>query len=581
MTEPEDRSPAQPTLGRVLLVDDEPDQVALLRAMLTPLGMDVATAESAEQALQVFRRHPVDLVVTDLHLPGQSGIDLIRQLRQVETPPAVVLITGEGSVSSAVEALKLGASDYLQKPIDPMRLVTLVQELLHSDDVREVGDNEHLPSRPAVFEGMVGGSQRMREVFARIERVAPTGAPVLIVGESGTGKELVARGLHNRSRRSQGPFVPIHTGAIPKELVASELFGHEKGAFTGALSSQEGKFEAAAGGTIFLDEVGTMDLSTQISLLRVLETYRFTRVGANKERDADVRIIAATNRDLLDLVEANQFREDLYYRLNVFTIAIPPLRERAEDVVPIAERFLRFFAKRYATPARCLSDKALERLLGHQWPGNVRELRNVMEQTAVFAQREVVHADEIQFISTRLPTHHRGARAEARPDKPAAAPHYSAPLADMPAPAAESLGDASTTATPPPAEVTPTPVSPVASAPAPYSPAPPAVAEVASSRQSSPGTDEHPLVLRIPVGTPLAEAERLLILKTLEVSDGNKQRAARILGISRRGLYTKLAAYGEHVPADEAVDNTANGSDSVNGNGDHGPNDTPTPTPNA
>jgi DNA-binding NtrC family response regulator len=431
---------------------------------------------------------------------------------------------------------------------------------------------------------MVGGSQRMREVFARIERVAPTGAPVLIVGESGTGKELVARGLHNRSRRSQGPFVPIHTGAIPKELVASELFGHEKGAFTGALSSQEGKFEAAAGGTIFLDEVGTMDLSTQISLLRVLETYRFTRVGANKERDADVRIIAATNRDLLDLVEANQFREDLYYRLNVFTIAIPPLRERAEDVVPIAERFLRFFAKRYGTPARCLSDKALERLLGHQWPGNVRELRNVMEQTAVFALREVVHADEIQFISTRLPTHQRGARAERgptpQPSSSFAGPP--APLVDMPAPVPETPPApelppvAPAPAAPSVFETTPTPPSPVASPPsALVTPQPP---EVGVVRAGAPGGDEHPLVLRIPVGTPLAEAERLLIIKTLEVSDGNKQRAARILGISRRGLYTKLAAYGEHVPADEAADNGANGSDpGVGGNGDSGASEAQTP----
>ncbi len=303
---------AQPSLGRVLLVDDEPDQVALLRAMLTPLGMEVSTAESAELALSQFQKHPVDVVVTDLNLPGASGIDLIRNLRKAENPPAVVLITGEGSVTSAVDALKLGATDYLQKPVDPMRLVTLLQELLRSDDVREAGDDEDLPSKPTVFEGMVGSSPRMKEVFARIQRVAPTGAPVLIVGESGTGKELVARGLHNRSRRSQGPFVPIHTGAIPRELVASELFGHEKGAFTGALTSSEGKFEAANGGTIFLDEVGTMELSTQISLLRVLETYRFTRVGASKERDADVRIIAATNRDLLDLVENSQFREDLY-----------------------------------------------------------------------------------------------------------------------------------------------------------------------------------------------------------------------------------------------------------------------------
>jgi DNA-binding NtrC family response regulator len=565
----------QPTVGRVLLVDDEPDQVALLRAMLIPLGMEVGTADSAEQAMGLFRRHPVDVVVTDLHLPGASGIDLIRQLRQVETPPAVVLITGEVSVSSAVEALKLGASDYLQKPVDPMRLVTLLQELLHSDDVREVGDNEHLPSRPTVFEGMVGGSARMREVFARIERVAPTGAPVLIVGESGTGKELVARGLHNKSRRSQGPFVPIHTGAIPKELVASELFGHEKGAFTGALSSSEGKFEAAAGGTIFLDEVGTMDLSTQISLLRVLETYRFTRVGANKERDADVRVIAATNRDLLDLVEANQFREDLYYRLNVFTIAIPPLRDRSEDIVPIAERFLRFFGKRYGTPARCLSDKALERLLGHQWPGNVRELRNVMEQTAVFAQREVVHAEEIQFISTRLPNQ-RAARAEAREQagSPGTAygPAPNAPLTDMPEPAADPVQDASASGVPssvqdaapshPAFGVTEAGAAapPVAATPA---PTPPPV-EVAIPRGGPPMGDEHPLVLRIPVGTPLAEAERLLIIKTLEVSDGNKQRAARILGISRRGLYTKLAAYGEHVPAEEAADNGVNEAPGVN-----------------
>jgi DNA-binding NtrC family response regulator len=548
--------------------------------MLTPLGMDVATAESAEQAQTIFHRQPADVVVTDLNLPGASGIDLIRELRKAENPPAVVLITGEGSVTSAVEALKLGATDYLQKPVDPMRLVTLLQELLRSDDVREAGDEEDLPSRPTVFEGMVGGSARMREVFARIQRVAPTGAPVLIVGESGTGKELVARGLHNRSRRSQGPFVPIHTGAIPRELVASELFGHEKGAFTGAMSSSEGKFEAASGGTIFLDEVGTMDLSTQISLLRVLETYRFTRVGASKEREADVRVVAATNRDLLDLVEANQFREDLYYRLNVFTIPLPPLRERIEDIVPIAERFLRFFAKRYGTSARCLSDRALERLLSYGWPGNVRELRNVMEQTAVFAQREVVGADEVQFISTRLSS--RAGRAEARAANEAAiaapaasaASHPASHRADVPfqdempplAPFAEESEaeadvEATTSGAPPMsatasddsfADVSDPSASARESVP-PLSAARESVPPAPSQRKGPASQDEHPLVLRIPVGTTLAEAERLLIIKTLEVAEGNKQRAARILGISRRGLYTKLASYGEHVPAEEAA----------------------------
>jgi len=554
---------AQPSLGRVLLVDDEPDQVALLCAMLTPLGMDVATAESAEQAQTLFNRQPADVVVTDLNLPGASGMDLIRELRKAENPPAVVLITGEGSVGSAVEALKLGATDYLQKPVDPMRLVTLLQELLRSDDVREAGDDDDLPSRPTVFEGMVGSSARMREVFARMQRVAPTGAPVLIVGESGTGKELVARGLHNRSRRSQGPFVPIHTGAIPRELVASELFGHEKGAFTGALSSSEGKFEAASGGTIFLDEVGTMDLSTQISLLRVLETYRFTRVGASKEREADVRVLAATNRDLLDLVEENQFREDLYYRLNVFTIPLPPLRERAEDIVPIAERFLRFFAKRYGTSARCLSDRALERLLAYAWPGNVRELRNVMEQTAVFAQREVVGADEVQFISTRIPSASaRSGRSEPRASSEAAAPSRPArpPLpAAIPEPATASSEDEREEDEPDsvgseqPVVLSALPETPAS---APGESAPPgseAASPSAHQRKGPASPDDHPLVLRIPVGTTLAEAERLLIIKTLEVAEGNKQRAARILGISRRGLYTKLASYGEHVPADETT----------------------------
>jgi DNA-binding NtrC family response regulator len=365
--------------------------------------------------------------------------------------------------------------------------------------------------------------------------------------------------------------------------VASEPFGHEKGAFTGALSSQEGKFEAAAGGTIFPDEVGTMDLSTQISLTsRARDLLVPTRVGADKERDADVRIIAATNRDLLDLVEANQFREDLYYRLNVFTIAIPPLRERAEDVVPIAERFLRFFAKRYGTPARCLSDKALERLLGHQWPGNVRELRNVMEQTAVFAQREVVHAEEIQFISTRVPTHQRGPRPEARVERPPVPGRSSRglpPLSDMPDPAPElvrrrvrqascAVGRGAN-AHPPISSASPMPSPTLASAPEAVAARPAA--------QSAANADDHPLVLRIPVGTPLAEAERMLIIKTLEVSDGNKQRAARILGISRRGLYTKLAAYGEHVPADESADNGVSGSDNGARHDEHAVDETPTP----
>ncbi|WP_235880218.1 sigma-54-dependent transcriptional regulator [Polyangium aurulentum] len=545
--------------GRVLLVEDEPDQAAILEAVLRHEGLDVLVASSGEQALEIQQRTPADVLVTDLNLPGMTGVDLLRRL----TPPgddenaklhapAVVVVTGSSSVSSAVDALKLGAADYLQKPLDPARLVSLVRELLSSDNVREadLGEDEDV-SGPLVFEGMVGGSRSMRDVFARIDRVAATMAPVLIVGESGTGKELVARAIHNRSPRRNGPFVPVHTGAIPRELIGSELFGHEKGSFTGAFSAAEGKFEAAATGTVFLDEVGTMDSAVQVSLLRVLETYRFTRVGGRKEIEADVRIVAATNKDLLDLVDDNVFREDLYYRLNVFTITLPPLRERVEDILPIAERFLVKFAKRYGTPARRFSEGAVQRMLSHEWPGNVRELRNVVEQTALFTAGEIVQAEEVQLGQGRIER-----RTGRRPslDHPATVSHTTsehehpqvpvhgastaAPEIDPQPPVslmepASQLAPPSFTPAAPPVRTTPPPVAPNPDA---------------EAREGG----EHPLVLRLPVGTRLADAERKLILLTLEAVRGNKQRAARVLGISRRGLYSKLQAYGEHVGSQEA-----------------------------
>lgn len=618
--------------GRILLVEDEPDQAAILEAVLRHEGLEVLVASSGEQALEVHNRTPADVLVTDLNLPGMTGVDLMRRLNTGDPggpepkapPPAVVMVTGAGSISSAVDALKLGAADYLQKPLDPARLVSLVRELLSSDAVPEAeGDEER--NGQLVFEGMIGGSRKMRDVFARVDRVAATMAPVLVVGESGTGKELVARAIHNRSRRRNGPFVPVHTGAIPRELIGSELFGHEKGSFTGAFSAAEGKFEAAAGGTIFLDEVGTMDSAVQVSLLRVLETYRFTRVGGRKEIEADVRVVAATNKDLLDLVDENIFREDLYYRLNVFTITLPPLRERPEDILPIADRYLVKFARRYGTPARRLSDAAILRLGEHEWPGNVRELRNVMEQTALFAPGEVVSAEDVQLGQGRIerrPGH--GPRSEAHPRSgslygqappsrseqsarawghgaptpsgraleqgsaaPASAagviegahggwqaPPESARGAVLVVPSAAATQPEPGVEPPPPPSLPVAPESiqaaaapqPVVSEPPPTIsvPAPaPAVAGHMGRPAEGAGRDhegardhgepgEHPLVLRLPVGTRLADAERQLILLTLEAVRGNKQRAARVLGISRRGLYSKLQAYGEHVGSHES-----------------------------
>ncbi|WP_437281887.1 sigma-54 dependent transcriptional regulator [Sorangium sp. So ce375] len=543
----------------MLLVEDEPDQAAILEAVLRHEGLDVVVASSGEQALEIHQRTPADVLVTDLNLPGMTGVDLMRRLSPGELegpepkapPPHVVMVTGAASITSAVDALKLGAADYLQKPLDPARLVLLVRELLSSPPT-EFDDDDPLHGQ-LVFEGMIGGSPRMREVFTRIERVAATMAPVLIVGESGTGKELVARAIHNRSRRRAGPFVPVHTGAIPRELIGSELFGHEKGSFTGAFAAAEGKFEAAAGGTVFLDEVGTMDAAVQVSLLRVLETYRFTRVGGRKEIEADVRVVAATNKDLLDLVDDCVFREDLYYRLNVFTVTLPPLRERREDILPIAERFLLKFAKRYGTPARRLSDAAVERLAEHDWPGNVRELRNVIEQTALFASNELVSANDVQLGQGRI--ERRSARRSydsipsTRVTAPVVPPEPAEPLS---VPIVHS-SDLAVPSEPVPSHVVAQPApSSIGPASLPRRPSGEGGAHDAEPSRDAGEAAEHPLVLRLPVGTRLADAERKLILLTLEAVRGNKQRAARVLGISRRGLYSKLQAYGEHVGSHEA-----------------------------
>ncbi|WP_437986408.1 sigma-54-dependent transcriptional regulator [Sorangium sp. So ce117] len=542
----------------MLLVEDEPDQAAILEAVLRHEGLDVVVASSGEQALEIHQRTPADVLVTDLNLPGMTGVDLMRRLSPGELegpepkapPPHVVMVTGAASITSAVDALKLGAADYLQKPLDPARLVLLVRELLSSPPT-EFDDDDPLHGQ-LVFEGMIGGSPRMREVFTRIDRVAATMAPVLIVGESGTGKELVARAIHNRSRRRAGPFVPVHTGAIPRELIGSELFGHEKGSFTGAFAAAEGKFEAAAGGTVFLDEVGTMDAAVQVSLLRVLETYRFTRVGGRKEIEADVRVVAATNKDLLDLVDDCVFREDLYYRLNVFTVTLPPLRERRDDILPIAERFLLKFAKRYGTPARRLSDAAVERLTEHDWPGNVRELRNVIEQTALFASNELVSANDVQLGQGRIERRSGRRSYDSIPSARVAAPVVPAEPAEPLSVPIVHAADLVVPSEPVPSHVGAQPVpSSIGPASMPRRPGEAGAHEAEPSRDAGEAA-EHPLVLRLPVGTRLADAERKLILLTLEAVRGNKQRAARVLGISRRGLYSKLQAYGEHVGSHEA-----------------------------
>ena len=390
---------ATPALARILIVDDDPATAEALRDMFGASAFQTEVAASAEEAIDRFRDQTYAVVLADLQLPGESGLELVQRLGKEAPASAVIVMTGHASVQTAVTALKLGAADYLVKPVNPAQLRQLVEKL--SKELPAYLPNALLAAEQPgdeVFEQMLSRSPRMHQVFEQIRLVAQTEATVLIVGETGTGKELVARAIHNRSPRAKGPFIPVHTGALPKDLIEAELFGHEKGAFTGAVGSSEGKFGAAKGGTIFLDEVSTMPERAQVDLLRVLETFRYTRVGGKSEHAADVRVVCATNRDLLEMVGETKFREDLYYRVAIFPIRLPPLRDRREDVGLLADRFMRAAAERFKKKMKALPADVESVLLEHHWPGNVRELRNVMEQATLIAKGDVLDADVMRSL---------------------------------------------------------------------------------------------------------------------------------------------------------------------------------------
>jgi len=372
---------------KLLVVDDDEALLAALSELLGGEGYEVATAATAEDALDRLRDDTYHLVLCDLQLPGKNGIALVRAIHDACPATPVVLITGHGSIRSAVTALKRGAAEYMTKPIKPNRLLALCASL--TADLPGWLPNKLLSGDrvdTVRFDGMVARSRAMRGVFERIRLAASADTTVLVVGESGTGKELVARSIHGRSPRARGPFVAVHTGAIPQELIATELFGHEKGSFTGATDRSEGKFELAENGTVFLDEVSTMDERTQVGLLRVLETFRFTRVGGKKERQADVRVVAASNRDLGEMVASGAFREDLFYRLNIFAIRLPPLRERAEDLPILAADLVAELGRKYGKPVPRIPPETERLLAAYHWPGNVRELKNVLEQATLLAR---------------------------------------------------------------------------------------------------------------------------------------------------------------------------------------------------
>ena len=376
---------------RLLIVDDELHVRESLSAWFAEDGYDVVTASGGKDALAILGRRKFDVVITDIRMPGMDGIELQRHIHETEPEIAIILVTAYASVSTAVEALKEGAYDYLVKPFDPEEMSRVVEKACEKVHLRE--ENVTLKERinGARPEIVVGTSRAMKRVLDLVNSVAPTEATVLIRGESGTGKELVARQIHAGSPRAFGPMVAINCGALPEGVLESELFGHEKGAFTGATALRKGKLELADGGTLFLDEIGEISPRVQVDLLRALEDRKIIRVGGSQEVTVDFRVVCATNRDLEEAIQKGTFREDLYYRINVFQVNIPPLRERPEDILPIAEHFLKRFSHSMGRRVEKFSPEARDLLVKYPWPGNVRELANAVERALV-----VCHEGEIQ-----------------------------------------------------------------------------------------------------------------------------------------------------------------------------------------
>ena len=391
---------------KVLVVDDEAIIRESLRDWLGDTGYDVLTAEDGSRALEIIEKESPSIAIVDLVMPGIDGIELLKRSKEILPGIEVIVVTAYASISTAIAAMKEGAYDYVEKPFSPERVELLIKKLVeHQRLVEEnIFLHEKLDQRYR-FEDIITKSSKMQQVIELIKVVAKSNATVLITGESGTGKELVARAIHSQSYRKDRPFVPVSCAALPESLLESELFGHEKGAFTGAHAQRKGKIEFANRGTLFLDEIGEMSANIQVHLLRVLEEREFTRVGGNELIKVDVRVVSATNRDIKKAVASRLFREDLYYRLNVVTIDLPPLRERVEDVPLLAEHFLKKFAAENQKVISGFHPEVTDFLLKYQWPGNVRELENTVERAVILAQNsEIQLADLLQKNSPLVGT---------------------------------------------------------------------------------------------------------------------------------------------------------------------------------
>jgi two-component system nitrogen regulation response regulator NtrX len=378
----------------ILVVDDEESILETLTGILEDEGYEVITASSGSDALTRFTEVSPDVVLLDVWMPGMDGIETLKSIKEKNNEVCVIMISGHGNIDTAVHAIKLGAYDFLEKPLSLEKVLILIKRALEKQRLEK--ENIELRSSIAQQWEIIGESPRMKELKDKIAKAASSQSTVLIFGESGSGKELVARALHNGSNRKNKNFVEVNCAAIPHELIESELFGHEKGSFTGAFESKKGKFELAHEGTLFLDEIGDMSLITQAKVLRVIETQEFQRVGGSKKIKVDVRIIAATNKDLEEEIQKAAFRKDLYFRLNVIPIHVPPLRERKDDIPLLVEHFLNNFARQYGQKPKKVSKVTLRALMEYDWPGNVRELKNTIERFVIMNPSEVIDVKDVQ-----------------------------------------------------------------------------------------------------------------------------------------------------------------------------------------
>ena len=449
----------------ILVVDDDLDQASMIKKILSREGYTVVSVTSGRAALEFASQNPVDLMITDLRMPEMDGLELFKAIKEIRPESLTIIVTAYATVESAVEAMKEGVYDYLTKPLKMEEMKLVVERALEAKMLRD--ENIYLKrelSQRFSFGQIIGKSKKMQEIYEIIEHVAQTDATVMIYGESGTGKELVARAIHYSGKRKGKPFIAVSCSAFPETLLESELFGYEKGAFTGAYARKPGRFELADGGTLFLDEVGEIKPEIQVKLLRVLQDKAFERLGGKETIKVDVRIIAATNKDLEKEVAMGRFREDLYYRLNVIPIYLPPLRERKEDIPLLAEHFLRIYSEKNGKSIKRISPEAMEALVNYSWPGNVRELENVIERMVVLGT-----GDEITV--SQLPERIRNSK----------------------------------------------------------------IADISTNLEVFEIPDE---------GISLEDVEKMLIMKALAKANGNKSKAAKLLGITRRTLQYRLRKHG-------------------------------------